>query len=198
MDATGHSDPENQNRRYWNSDQHRLRSRQNPHLQYANSRRPSGRGNGDPYFRKTIQHLGGPMSEYVSINRDPFSRFDTIRQTIPKDERKSCAWCGRPGRFRYGSLNDGPNRATSFRAGNLLLDRLPSSLSYLKRRLLWHNPYARQVFVDPYNNEIEYPNSGTIRIVNRKDLPPAKPQYHSDRHRSTPSAGQSLHHRPGR
>ncbi|WP_419663862.1 hypothetical protein Dvar_40910 [Desulfosarcina variabilis str. Montpellier] len=35
-----------------------------------------------------------------------------------------------------------------------------------------HNPYARQVFVDPYNNEIEYPNPGTIRIVNRKDLPP--------------------------
>ncbi|WP_419663863.1 uncharacterized protein Dvar_40920 [Desulfosarcina variabilis str. Montpellier] len=47
------------------------------------------------------------MPDYVTISRDPFGRFDTIRQTILKDERKSCAWCGRPGRFRYGSLNDG-------------------------------------------------------------------------------------------
>jgi hypothetical protein len=44
---------------------------------------------------------------HVQISRDPLSRVITVRRLISKSERKSCAWCGRPSRFLYGTEKDG-------------------------------------------------------------------------------------------
>jgi hypothetical protein len=42
-----------------------------------------------------------------TINRDPFSRSDLVREAIPMIERFPCSWCGfRPARFRYGWWSD--------------------------------------------------------------------------------------------
>lgn len=45
---------------------------------------------------------------YVSINHDPFGRFELIRRSIREDYYvpQTCDWCGRPARFRYGTIND--------------------------------------------------------------------------------------------
>ena len=52
-----------------------------------------------------------------TINRDPFGRFDIVRETVRLDvhSREDCAWCGHAGRyfsdhrrlFRYGIWKDG-------------------------------------------------------------------------------------------
>lgn len=47
----------------------------------------------------------------VTINRDPFARTETIRETVRPAARERCAWCGSaPGRFRYGTETDGGTR----------------------------------------------------------------------------------------
>lgn len=49
----------------------------------------------------------------VSIERDPFARGNVVRETIPRDERGACAWCGQPARFRYGWDDDQGPRYSS-------------------------------------------------------------------------------------
>lgn len=53
---------------------------------------------------------------HVSIARDPCARFDTIRETVPQLDRVPCAWCGQPGRFRYGTHADDYNARPSWDA----------------------------------------------------------------------------------
>lgn len=38
----------------------------------------------------------------VQISSDPFARETTIRVCQPLSERKECAWCGQPAKFKYG------------------------------------------------------------------------------------------------
>lgn len=41
------------------------------------------------------------------ISRNPFGRYDVIRETVPAEEREPCRFCGgSPGRFRYGRDHD--------------------------------------------------------------------------------------------
>ena len=41
------------------------------------------------------------MCHVTQIARDPFARATLMRVTLEKQERKECAWCGQPSRFRY-------------------------------------------------------------------------------------------------
>jgi len=43
----------------------------------------------------------------TQIERDPFARATLIRETIPKQFRGSCKWCGQPAKFRYSWEPDG-------------------------------------------------------------------------------------------
>ena len=45
--------------------------------------------------------------QYKTLARDAFGRFDYIRYTVPKDERKTCAWCGQPAKYQDGTHGDG-------------------------------------------------------------------------------------------
>jgi len=42
----------------------------------------------------------------VSISRDPFGRFNVVRQKAEGE----CAWCGQPAKFRYGINRDDKNK----------------------------------------------------------------------------------------
>ena len=49
----------------------------------------------------------------VQINRDPFARASLMRDTLGKEDRDSCKWCGREhSKFMYGWEGDqyGNNR----------------------------------------------------------------------------------------
>jgi hypothetical protein len=50
------------------------------------------------------------MSTPVTIARDPFARVDTVREKA----EGSCAWCGQPAKFRYGSHADGIHTRPNF------------------------------------------------------------------------------------
>lgn len=50
----------------------------------------------------------------TQIQRDPFSRATLYRELVPPEERKSCAWCGQPARFRYGWQEDAINTRTPY------------------------------------------------------------------------------------
>jgi len=39
----------------------------------------------------------------ISISRNPFARSNTVRQKASG----TCAWCGQPAKFRYGTHADG-------------------------------------------------------------------------------------------
>jgi hypothetical protein len=48
----------------------------------------------------------------TQLERDPFARATMMRQTVPIQDRKSCAWCGQQAKYRYRWESDGiMNRA---------------------------------------------------------------------------------------
>ena len=46
------------------------------------------------------------LSEVSIVGRDSFARLDVVRYNVPKGQRKTCAFCGAPARFRYGYSRD--------------------------------------------------------------------------------------------
>jgi len=46
----------------------------------------------------------------TNIERDPFARMTLTRETLPKDERGECTWCGQPARFTYAWEEDSSAR----------------------------------------------------------------------------------------
>lgn len=43
----------------------------------------------------------------TQLERDPFARATMVRYTVPKWDRKGCAWCGQPAKYRYRWESDG-------------------------------------------------------------------------------------------
>ena len=54
-----------------------------------------------------------PMPKLVEIYHDGFARYSILRQTIKKDYRTLCLFCGKDAKFKYYIQNDDSTRLNS-------------------------------------------------------------------------------------